>query len=993
VKPLRLQLRAFGPYPGELEVDFEHLGRYGSLFLIHGPTGAGKSTVLDGMTYALYGNTRGDQGPERGGREFITTLAGGVARDDEQRTRAELRFSVAGERYRVVRYPQQAVLRKRRRDGVEEGSVDRGPEARLERLDASDRVIEELASGEREVTEQVERRIGANVAQFRQTVVLPQGEFRKVVTDKEERLGVLRTIFDTERFSKLADALNELKLTSARESKGLRSEYERALADAGVERFDDLTPRLARARAASEAAQAGARGLERNRAALQRRVGEGQQLAQRFAHLAELRLEAGRLRGCVTAMQARAEELQRWRRARRAKPALEAERTQREAHAAAVAAVTEAQVEFERLQAEHAAAVARAVARAEAFGSRDALFAQVEGLRALAAEVEGLAELEGRWLVADAAVEEQAAQLAARRTASERLEQRLGELRTEHQGLREEGGTLLERQQLRLRSEARLRDRGRIARLEADLATSRAVFAARQPEAAGFDAARAYAGYSLEGYLERVAPGIAAGSEPAARAAATIRSVHQLELDAAAWRSGLAPTLARIRELDAEHAWLASRPSIAALETELSEAQARFAAAEAASARMAELAEAIASAEGERAGLQQALTTASEELQGSRAHAARLQSDLEGIRKRLPVDARDAHAFRQRLGQLEAQLGAQEALAAEVSRLAESLSAAQGALGAAKVAVLAAATLLAARGAALATALAEADSPSLEALMGDLRADEEIDVEAAAQQDFAQARRANAEALVGLEQELAGRSEPDVGAWTVELEKVEGQLAEANHVRVAAEVEHGALELAAARAREAQQQLLQMQARESAATRLAGLAMGGPRALSFEMFVLRRQFLEVLAAGNTHLQRMTRQRYTFHLIEEAGKREGLDLEIADHHNGAVRRAAKTLSGGEGFLAALALALGLSESAQRAKHPIEALFIDEGFGSLDPATLAQVTQTLRTLPAIAGRMVGIISHVEDLKRLIPVQLVVTPGAEGSTLRVALNRDEG
>jgi DNA repair protein SbcC/Rad50 len=89
---------------------------------------------------------------------------------------------------------------------------------------------------------------------------------------------------------------------------------------------------------------------------------------------------------------------------------------------------------------------------------------------------------------------------------------------------------------------------------------------------------------------------------------------------------------------------------------------------------------------------------------------------------------------------------------------------------------------------------------------------------------------------------------------------------------------------------------------------------------------------------------------------------------------------------------IALALGLSESAQRAKYPIEALFIDEGFGSFDPATLAQVTHTLRTLPALAGRMVGIISHVEDLKRLIPVQVVVTPGVGGSALTVRLNRDE-
>jgi len=115
---------------------------------------------------------------------------------------------------------------------------------------------------------------------------------------------------------------------------------------------------------------------------------------------------------------------------------------------------------------------------------------------------------------------------------------------------------------------------------------------------------------------------------------------------------------------------------------------------------------------------------------------------------------------------------------------------------------------------------------------------------------------------------------------------------------------------------------------------------------------------------------------------------GFDLKVTDHQNGAERRAAERLSGGEGFTALLAL--GLSESAERARNPIEALFIAEGFGSLGPATVSEVTHPLHALPAVAGCLVGVVRDVEDLKRLIPVLLLVSPGVNGSELRVGLNR---
>lgn len=110
---------------------------------------------------------------------------------------------------------------------------------------------------------------------------------------------------------------------------------------------------------------------------------------------------------------------------------------------------------------------------------------------------------------------------------------------------------------------------------------------------------------------------------------------------------------------------------------------------------------------------------------------------------------------------------------------------------------------------------------------------------------------------------------------------------------------------------------------------------------------------------------------------------GLDLDVIDHYNGS-QRSVKTLSGGESFKASLALALGLSDEIQASAGGIklDTMFVDEGFGSLDDESLAQAIQALNTL-ADNDRLVGIISHVGDLKRKIDRQIIVTKDKTGGS----------
>jgi exonuclease SbcC len=158
--------------------------------------------------------------------------------------------------------------------------------------------------------------------------------------------------------------------------------------------------------------------------------------------------------------------------------------------------------------------------------------------------------------------------------------------------------------------------------------------------------------------------------------------------------------------------------------------------------------------------------------------------------------------------------------------------------------------------------------------------------------------------------------------------------------------------------------------------------------VSLEDWVLSYYFKQVLAQANLRLSKMTNGRYSLLVNSSGGDargRHGLDVEVDDLHTGRAR-SARTLSGGETFMSALALALGLADVVAGRNHELQALFIDEGFGSLDERSLDQVLTILEGLQD-GGRVVGVISHVEELKRILPQGIEVEGTESGS--RVTLH----
>lgn len=193
MKPLQLTMRAFGAYADEQTIDFTLLGDK-NFFLIHGPTGSGKTTILDAISFALYGSASGDLRESKSLRSDYAPA--------EQKTEVEFTFSSGEQIYQVLRAPEQE-LKKQRGEGTRKVPAA----AALFKL-LADGSKEPLAAKSDEVTKKVTELIGFKAEQFRQIVLLPQGEFRRfLIAESKDRKAILETIFKTELYRRIETLL------------------------------------------------------------------------------------------------------------------------------------------------------------------------------------------------------------------------------------------------------------------------------------------------------------------------------------------------------------------------------------------------------------------------------------------------------------------------------------------------------------------------------------------------------------------------------------------------------------------------------------------------------------------------------------------------------------------------------------------------------------------------------------------------------------------
>ena len=223
--PIYLEMKAFGPYAGQEIVDFRELGDH-KLFLIYGPTGSGKTTILDAMCYALYGSTSGDS---RTGAHMRSEYA-----SPQEATAVSFRFAIGRKYYRIDRSPEQEIAKKRG-TGLKKAAAH----AALYETD-EDGAQEQLVAA-KNVTAAVERLLGFKADQFRQVVLLPQGDFRKLLlAGSSERQQIMQTLYHTQRYARLQELAKARHDALAGQYEQVRQRREQCLADLGIASEEEL---------------------------------------------------------------------------------------------------------------------------------------------------------------------------------------------------------------------------------------------------------------------------------------------------------------------------------------------------------------------------------------------------------------------------------------------------------------------------------------------------------------------------------------------------------------------------------------------------------------------------------------------------------------------------------------------------------------------------------------------------------------------------------
>lgn len=1029
MKPETLVLRNIGPFRGTHTVDFTGLG---DIFLVYGKTGAGKTTIFDAISYALYGEAPG----ERKGisREMRSQYA-----DPSDESAVSFAFALSGKRYRVTRtLPYEKI-------GVRSGKVQSVPEEVTLEEETEGAWKDASSTNKSDTNARVESIIGLSADEFSRIVLLPQGEFARFLRlNSNERKVVLSKLFPVEQYARVTelarDRSRELSARLKETEKELISLQERfnrqsyeGDRDALARNIEDLKSRRDSLRSTIRERSTV---LERSRAAAQRKERE-RELA---ARLSALESDTGRVDGLRAQIE----------RARRAAPlavklaAIEENAARAESGKAELSRldgeISAERVLLDGLEAQKDRLSALASEKDELLLSRERLRVAVgiaESLeteiaayettkrtlttaKAKKAELEGereklaqrLAALEAERSTYDARNEESARArdaLEAARQVKALADEYGAERKTRdaHAGaigliagdieLARRDGEIAKAELEAIEREA---EDARVAGAAADLA-SRLEAGKPCPVCGSLDHPAPAQGHALAGFTgaERIDAGKRRLETLSARIAALEKTQAAREADLANSTARLGALEKKLSTVAAQAAPDARMPSpVEATESvrtlakaaqdaqdALARARSAWREAEEITRRAAEVSAEIerggkALLELERAAAEQKAETAQKKARFREAFPSGDGSDdptdaLERCESRILEIESDLSSHESKLTESRARAhvlsGKRDSLALSLAEMAEGLAKDEASF----TRDLEKAGF-AGQDEARKAAIPEGERVRLERAVSDADA------------ALAETRGL----LADVRKELSGWDGPDADSVVAELDGINAALAEADSEL---ESRSGALaELEALKARNDELEAERAE-RSIAAGRMSALAndLTGANSLKtgFDAWILGMYLEEITAYANSRLERMSEGRYRIQLNDSYRKGNayaGLDLEILDAYTGKARPSA-TLSGGETFMASISLALGLADSIQSRSGGIQldAVFIDEGFGSLDESSLERA---IGILDEIRGsRMVGIVSHVVELRSRIPNRIEVVKTVAGSSIRKELN----
>lgn len=924
MKPLKLTMSAFGSYAGKNVIDFT--GQQQGIFLITGDTGAGKTTIFDAITYALYNQTSGG---ERNGNMMRSQYA-----QPETETYVELEFLYRGQTYRVRRNPDYKITKTLKNGKIREQKVPHSVELTLpdgtvfpEKKNATDAKIIEI--------------LGLTADQFSQIVMIAQGDFLKLLyTKSDERKMIFSKLFRTDIYWKIQENLRrksmEMDERIQENDRAFEQEKSRIIPLPESEELplDELVERL-RERVKDALKEQNLR--RANVEELNKKITKYEEINKLFVSLEKIRQTGKELEARQAESKERRQQIEN---ARKADKMLVAEqqnlRQQQEVEQSAQAiakmeeTLTNNQEMFETLKTQQQ--------EAEAEQKREAADTQKKML-ALEQSFPSYEALQ------NARAEEQQAK---------KVWEDLGKTSEESFHKQEAGIAALKEQQKRQEQAV---EQTKKNWEQTSLSASESakhyehMYEAFLKEQAGILAENLSAGCPCPVCGSTVHPDPAKLSDHA---------VTELEVEQAKKTRAAAE-----EKRDLAHA---------AFETEKTEKQ--------------KLAQAV---EKEEADFVLAQTIAKQQRKEAEQNYVSLQKTAEQIREKLVYPSL-AEAKKQYAAMQKALEAAEQEIAKKrqkVSELAEAMNTLKGQKLAEEENQKTAKKLAVKTEKEYAKLLEKSGFVSEETYhLAILPERSRSKLEREEKEYESQCLRQQSEQKL-LEKQVSGKTYTDTTELNEQLKIEKQALKEAEktymELHTAYENDRSVLQNCAVYLEKGKKLESEDQVIKSL-SKTANGRLSGSAKIDFETYIQRQYFKQIIHEANKRLLTMSNHQFILKLKEEAntGRKtnEGLDLSVYSLVTDS-ERDVKTLSGGESFLAALAMALGLSDIVERsagAIHP-DMMFIDEGFGSLDAQSRQQAIEVLAEL-AGDSRMVGIISHVTELKEQIDRQLVVSRTDKGS-----------
>lgn len=1049
MRPLILEMRAFGPFADCQRIDFTELGDK-PLFLINGPTGAGKTTILDAICFALYGKTTGN---EREGSQMRCDNA-----DDGLLTEVYFSFELGQKRYSIRRCPEQQRAKSRG-----DGFTLQKSEAELKRLlpDGTEELL--VASKVTDANACIEELTGLDVDQFRQVMVLPQGKFRELLlADSKEREKIFSQLFQTHIYRRIEERLKQQALEIKAKARDLQSRRAGILETAGVESLEQLTAEIAALTPSLTEATSNKQKASDALAQSAKTLDNAKALTAEFERRKLLQTQLDALEQRRAEIELHQQTLENARKAEKLLPSLKELqfRQQEWQQAKAKEADYAKQLQSAEQRLKQATDDKATLAELDEHGNKlrreleqlDKLQPAINELKQLTEEHElGLVEL-GRleraeqqsrteleqWQQQQQKLKSEANELFSSAERQGALHQALAALNTRLEKTEQLGHIKQKWQQAQagLQQAEAHGHQCKAERQSAETEHQRLQLAWHTGQAAIL-AAKLQPGQPCPvcGGLEHPAPAEMAQDIPGETELNRARDAEQQatarhEAARSDYRNIKRQTeelQLELQRLSAELQACAAADVMVDVKTDATIDAAMDADSYAKAdltmeidrlvSRRRQLLNELQQAEAAQTRLnncRQQLQQAEQQVEQRLKHRETQLQQLQQLREQLSLAGARKDAALAALPNEYHSLAAEAALELMARQLEQKQSEWQQ-LKQQQQDINQQYTEAVSQHKALMQALASSREDNARAEQFAIKAQQTLD-DALKQSGFAgrqaleqaqldeaqmqalaekieawRTQRSELQALLkAMDERLAGQSLPELGQLESLWQQQQQQLAEAED---AWQTLNNRMQSLKGTEAQLNKEALAAQALEQEYAligTLSDVANGNSHSkVSLQRFVLSVLLDDVLLEASRRLALMSKGRYRLLRKEDrakGNKASGLELEVEDAYSSKVRPVA-TLSGGESFMAALSLALGLSDVVQAYAGGIklDTLFIDEGFGSLDQDSLELAVRTLMDLQS-SGRMIGVISHVSEMKEQISCRIDINKHALGSSIRL-------